>query len=229
MLQALAQHLIVWHLRGLVFALRALVDGYMLTCPPPQDSYLLRTSQPADIIEPLSSLQGRLVLSWHQRAPNPVLALAELTSTLAHKLASSTQAESDHASADPVHVAPRPTPPLTMHYSPLSLLLVQIWTWRTMFARSHPRALEFSTEYLGFVNYTCFRLALLLGRYSRSGTKVDGADSWHQDIACNIEQVRFRSFVWHRSCRHSSLVPPFLIPLGVTCRSLNIALTLSRS
>ena len=57
------------------------------------------------------------------------------------------------------------------------------------------------------------QLALLPNPYSRSDINVDGADCRDRDIACDIEQVRSRSFVPRRSCQHSSLVPPFLIPL----------------
>ena len=118
-----------------------------------------------------------------------------------------------------------PTPSLEMHCSPFSLLLVQNWTSRAMFARSYQRALELLNNYRETVNYARFRPAPHPDPYSRSVINVARANIHHWGIARDIKQVRSRSFVRRRSCRHSSLVPPFLIPISVTCRSLDIALT----
>jgi len=66
-----------------------------------------------------SGSQGWHDLSWLQRAPNPVLALAELTSTLAHRLASSSQArimESGHPSSEPVHIISHLARPFPHHH-----------------------------------------------------------------------------------------------------------------
>ena len=133
------------------------------------------------------------------------------------------------------HYTPRnatiPTPPLTMHYSPLSSLLVQIWTRRTMFARLYQRALlNFRTSNAKLLStMLVFDPPRFQTPYSRSGINVDGADIKHRDIARDIEQVRSRSFVPRRSCRHSSLVPLFLIPISVTCHSLDIVLATARN
>ena len=89
----------------------------MLTFPTPQFSCILRASEPAGIISPSVKLIRFLCPASIILAPNPVLALAGLASTLAPKPASSTQARvMDHASSEPVHVTPRPTRPFPRHH-----------------------------------------------------------------------------------------------------------------
>jgi len=89
----------------------------MLTFPPPQYSCILRASEPAGIISPSVKLTRFLCPASIILAPNPVLALAGLTSTLAPKPASSAQARiMEHVSSEPVHITPRPTRLFPRHH-----------------------------------------------------------------------------------------------------------------